>query len=250
MEYVRVSREEGIATLELHRGKVNALNDHVVAELRAAFRELATDSDVKVVIFTGRGKFFSFGFDIPQFLDYTKEDFSRYLRDFSDLYTEIFLFSKPVVAALNGHTVAGACMLATACDYRLMIRGKARISLNEITFGSSVLAGSVEMLRFCVGNRNAQSILYTGALLSAEEAMELGLVDMVTTEENLYPDARQIAHDFAAKASRAFQSIKRLVRGPTAEVMKARERDSISEFVDIWYSDETWKQLQEITIRT
>ena len=69
-----------------------------------------------------------------------------------------------------GHTVAGGCMLALACDRRVMARGKGKISLNEIGFGSSVFAGSVEMLRFAVCSRNAQEILYSGALYDADQA--------------------------------------------------------------------------------
>jgi 3,2-trans-enoyl-CoA isomerase len=72
---------------------------------------------IAAVILTGSGKFFSFGFDIPEFLAITKEEFTEYLANFTDLYTYLFLYSKPVIAALNGHTMAGGCMLALACDH-------------------------------------------------------------------------------------------------------------------------------------
>jgi enoyl-CoA hydratase/carnithine racemase len=158
MEFVLVSKDDGIATVTLSRRKVNALNEAVIEELNACLKELEGAADVRGVILTGRGKFFSFGFDIPEFLSLPKESFARYLTKFTDLYRYMFLYPKPLVAALNGHTIAGGCMLATACDYRLMISGKARISLNEITFGSSVFAGSVELLRYWTGDKNAQTI--------------------------------------------------------------------------------------------
>lgn len=139
-------------------------------------------------------------------------------------------------------------MLATACDYRLMVSGKAKISLNEITFGSSVLAGSVEMLRFCAGSRNAQSILYSGAMYSAEEALALRLVDQVSSEAALVEDARTVALEFAQKDSSAFRGIKLLLRKPVAERMIKTEKDSILEFADIWYSEETWQKLKKIEI--
>jgi enoyl-CoA hydratase len=245
---MHVSKDGEIATATLSRGKVNALNEPMVEELTKSFEDLAIDNAVKSIIFTGTGKFFSFGFDVPEFLSYPKDDFVRYLEKFTKLYTDVFLFPKPVVAALNGHTIAGGCMLATACDFRLMATGKARISLNEITFGAPVPAGSVEMLRYCVGSRHAQSILYSGAMYSAEQAFELGLVDQVSSEDALAEDARKVAQELAQKDSSAFRTTKHLLRKPVAEQMIKREKDAILEFVDIWYSEQTWENLKEIEI--
>jgi enoyl-CoA hydratase/carnithine racemase len=248
LSFIYVSKDGEIATATLSRGKVNALNEPMVEELTKSFEDLAIDNAVKSIIFTGTGKFFSFGFDVPEFLSYPKDDFVRYLEKFTKLYTDVFLFPKPVVAALNGHTIAGGCMLATACDFRLMVTGKARISLNEITFGAPVPAGSVEMLRYCVGSRHAQSILYSGAMYSAEQAFELGLVDQVSSEDALAEDARKVAQELAQKDSSAFRCTKHLLRKPVAEEMIKREKDAILEFVDIWYSEHTWENLKEIEI--
>ena len=248
MSFMHVSKDVEIATVTLSRGKVNALNEPMVEEITKSFEDLAIDNEVRSIIFTGSGKFFSFGFDVPEFLSYPKNDFIKYLEKFTNLYTYVFHFPKPIVAALNGHTIAGGCMLATACDYRLMVTGKAKISLNEITFGSPVLAGSVEMLRYCVGSRNAQSILYSGAMYSAEEAFQLRLVDQVSSEDDLTEDARKVAQELAQKDSSAFRSIKHLLRKPAAEQMIKREKDAILEFVDIWYSEQTWENLKAIKI--
>ena len=250
MSSILLSLEEEIATVTLKRGKVNALNEPLVEELVETFQSLEKDEKVKSVIFTGSGKFFSFGFDVPEFLSYSKDDFVRYLEKFTHLYTFLFQFPKPMVAALNGHTIAGGCMLATACDYRLMVGGKAKISLNEISFGSSVFAGSVEMLRSCVGQRKAEIILYGGSMYSAEEARELGLGDQISIEATLAEDARKVAREFAEKDSSAFRSIKSLLRNSLVDAIKEEERESILEFVDIWYSEKTWENLQSITIHS
>ena len=139
-------------------------------------------------------------------------------------------------------------MLALACDNRVMVAGKGKISLNEITFGSSVFAGSTEMLRFWIGSANATKLLYSRAMYSAEEAMSLGLVQEVLTKDNLVVQARRIASDLSSKNSPALASIKSLLRKPIAEDMMQRERASIREFVDIWYSEPTWANLQKIKI--
>ena len=250
MNFVHKSIDDGIATLTLSREKVNALNKPVVEHLNGRLADLQNDGSVKAIILTGQGKFFSFGFDIPEFLSYSKKSFTEYLTKFTGLYTYMFLFPKPLVAALNGHSVAGGCMLATACDHRIMVSGKARISLNEIGFGSSLFAGNIEMLKFHVGEKNAETIVYSGAMYSAEEALQLGLIDQISSEGDLMDQARKVAQEFAKKDAAAFMSIKGLLRRPVAEEMIKREKDSILEFVDIWYSENTWKNLQEIKIRS
>ncbi len=250
MQHLISERSEGITTVRLSRGKVNALNESVVDELTACFREIAEDRETKAVILTGTGKFFTFGFDIPEFMGYAREAFLRYLTKFTDFYRDLFLFPKPVIAALNGHTIAGGCMIAIACDYRIMVSGKARISLNEINFGSSLFAGSVDMIKLWMGQKNAETAVYTGAMYSAEEACSLGLVHQVANEAGLEKDAHDIARQFAAKDNAPFRSIKLLLRNPIAADIRMRERDSLLEFVDIWYSEDTWNKLKDKKIYT
>jgi 3,2-trans-enoyl-CoA isomerase len=141
-------------------------------------------------------------------------------------------------------------MIATASDFRLMVTGKAKISLNELNFGSSVFTGNVAMLKHCLGSANSEQVLYSGKMYSAEEALELGLIDRVTSGEDLAHKAFKAAKDLALKDTTAFKSIKNLLLGPVAEEMLKREGHSIREFVDIWYSENTWKNLQLIKIRT
>ncbi len=248
MNFVKVEFDEGIATVVLNRGKVNALNGDVVSELRSTFKTLETNQDINAIVLTGYGKFFSFGFDIPEFLSLSKEEFTKYLINFTDLYTYLFQYPKLIVAALNGHTIAGGCMLALACDSRVMVEDKGNISLNEIAFGSSVFAGSTEMLRFWIGSANATKVLYSGAMYSAKQAMSFGLIDTVAKKQNLLVQARGVATELAPKHLPAFASIKTLLRKTVAEEMIKRERESILEFVDIWYSQQTWANLQNIKI--
>jgi len=243
--FVNVSMKKGIARAELTRGKVNAINEAVVDELMNRFQAFSDDPAVKAVILTGRGKFFTFGFDIPEFLGYGREDFIRYLTKFTDLYTFLFLFPKPLIAALNGHTIAGGCMIALSCDRRIMVSGKSRISLNEINFGASLFAGSVEMMRFHVGSRRGERAILSGGMYSPEEALALGLVDQVVAEADQEESATTTALEMASKDPVAFKSIKLLSRKDVADLMKRKEKASILEFVDIWYSESTWSQLQD-----
>jgi enoyl-CoA hydratase/carnithine racemase len=249
MNAVQRTRDGELAVVTLARGKVNALNHAVVRELTDMFAALESDPSVRGIVLTGSGKFFTFGFDIPEFLGVKKKDFIAFLTDFTALYQRIFMLPKPVVAGLNGHTVAGGCMLATACDRRVMARGRAKISLNEITFGASVFAGCVATLRACVGNRRAEEILFSGRMFTADEAQRLGLVDRVEEPEQVAGAALEEARQLARQDPVAFRSIKNLLRRPLAEEMQRREPASVQEFADIWYSPATWESLEKIEIR-
>ncbi|MEW6352455.1 MAG: enoyl-CoA hydratase/isomerase family protein [Thermodesulfobacteriota bacterium] len=249
MTFITHRVEESVAWVKLNRGKVNAINEAVAEELRSVLEALAGDDSVKAVVLTGEGSFFSFGLDIPEFVTYSKESFTRFVEKFADLYTYVFLFPKAVVAALNGHTIAGGCMIAIACDCRIMVTGKARISLNEVTFGSSLFPGSAEMLKHCVGARNAESVAFTGAMFSPDAALNLGLIDEAVPGESIEARAGAIAKEYALRHGLAFTSIKKLLRAEVADKMRQMDSRFRDEMIDIWYSEETWKRLQEIKIR-
>ncbi len=248
MEFVQLQKHDGIVTLTLARGKVNAINGPVVDQMHKQLKSLEHDPEAKAIVLTGAGKFFSFGFDVPEFLSFDKARFTQFLTAFTDLHTYLFLYPKPVVAALNGHTIAGGCMLALACDYRVMATGKARVSLNELGFGASVFAGITEMLRFAVGSANATKVLYSGSMYSAEEAKSIGLIDEVAAEQDVMDAAAKMASTLGSKHPPAFAGIKSLLRKTIAEDIMRRQADSIREFVDIWYSKHTWANLQSIKI--
>jgi enoyl-CoA hydratase/carnithine racemase len=141
-------------------------------------------------------------------------------------------------------------MLAIACDWRIMVQGSAKISLNEINFSSSVFAGSVEMMKLWLGQKKAENALLSGAMYSPEEARDLGLIDQIVSRDDLDSEAGKKAREYASQDSAAFTSIKKLLRKPAAEEMMKRERESILEFVEIWYSEKTWNNLKEKVIRS
>jgi len=250
MEHLRLDVTDGIATLTLSRGKVNALHEPLVQDLAAALDRLADAADVRALILTGAGKFFSFGFDLPGFLNYSREEFGQFAEKFSRLCRRLFLYPKPVIAALNGHAVAGGCVLALPCDVRVMAADKAKIGLNEITFGSTVFGGIVEMLTHIVGARHAERVLLEGVFYSAAEALSLGLVDRAAPLEDVPAIAREVARTCAARDLTAYASLKRQLRRTAAENIARGEAAALTEFLDLWYSPSTREKLQGITIQS
>lgn len=249
MKYLDLSLDGNIVTITIVKPKVNALNEELVEELNNCFKELSKDKEVRAVILTGQGSFFSFGFDVPGFMDYKKKAFERYVRKFSSLTQRIFIFPKPVIAGLNGHAVAGGAVLALCCDYRVMIKDKPRIALNEMTFGSTVFTSVAEYLRFAVGSQNAQKILFSGKMHTAEEALSIDLIDKAVAERSFRKSLVEIATEYAQRDKKVFSSVKKLLRDDIHKKIEKNEKKSITEFVDIWYSKNTREKLAKIEIR-
>lgn len=246
---MRHSIKDSIVTLILDRPKVNALDDGLIKELYGWFEELRFDPGVRAVVLTGEGSFFSFGLDVPAYMSYPKDAFRESFSMFCDIYATIFEFPKPTVCAINGHAVAGGCILALACDYRIMASGKPKIGLNEITFGSTIPAGAIEMLKFAVGNRRASIIAYMGELLPAEKAHSVELVDKVVAPQELRETACEAARNLSSMDAAAFGSIKMALRRDAIENIRKRDEESIAQFVDLWYSEPVREQLAKIQIR-
>lgn len=244
-----VAISDSIATVTMSRGKVNAINPEFVSELQEILNQLEYDDRVGAVVLAGNGKFFSFGLDIPEVYDYTPEAMTRFIQSFCDLYYRMFLFPKPVIGMLNGHAMAGGCILALVCDRRIMTEGRGKVALNEVTFGASLFAGAVGMLRYACGNRNAEKVLLTGAMFGPEESLQLGLVDEISPEASVVARAREVAADLSRHVGAHFASLKRLARQPVADGWRLRESVTIREWIDIWYSPETRAKAKSIQIR-
>ncbi|MCP4295547.1 MAG: enoyl-CoA hydratase/isomerase family protein [Proteobacteria bacterium] len=249
MDYINSKSSGGITTLEMNRGKVNALNEILLKELSDEITRLEKDDDTQAIIITGEGKFFSFGFDIPEIYKYDKTRFTDYIINFTKLFSKIFIYPKPIIAALNGHTIAGGCVLAIACDQRIMADNNSKISMNELSFGSSVMTGIVEILRFATGGQNASKILLSGEMFTAQNALEMNLIDEIVPEDLLIERSQEIAKKMGSMSQPGFSSIKNLLRRPVVDQFDRDEGGSISEFVDIWYSEEVRNNLKNITIR-
>ncbi len=250
MSFVSVTESNGIAIVKMSRDKVNAINSDAVDDLIECFKQLEDNSQIKAIIFTGQEKFFSFGFDVPELLTYSKHTLKDFLTRFTQLNRDLFLYPKPLIGALNGHTIAAGCMLALATDFRIMVSEKAKISLNEINIGVSVFAGALEMLKFSVGNRNAEHVLKSGKMYSPDEALQMGMIDKMSNSESLMNEAMKAASEYAEKNPQAFKSLKALLRKPVIQESDQREESVIAEFIEIWFSKQSQAQLKKVQIRS
>jgi len=225
--------------LSLARGKANALNYELVDELHIAINAAAVDDSVRgLVLASSRPRFFSSGFDVREVFAYDRDGMTAFFGRFIDLYESLYGFPKPVVAALSGHTFAGGAILAIACDFRIMADDESGFALNEINLGLALSPGIRRMLVGAVGVRHAREVLLFGEPLPAARALEIGLVREVAPAGQVRDRAIACARTLAGKPPVAYREIKRSLRGFAGPGEAASDRDSLGQFLDMWFSAE------------
>ncbi len=196
----------GIVTLRLAHGKVSAMDLELCEELR---RQFDASRDARALILTGTGSSFSAGVDLFRLIDGGAGYLESFWPALSGVLETLFVFPRPVVAAVNGHAIAGGCFLAAACDYRLMSGGK--IGVPELLVGVPFPSMIMEILKFVAG-RDAQYLAYSGVTLPPEEARNRGLIDEVVDADRLLARAREVAERFAAIPDDSFRITKLQLR--------------------------------------
>ncbi|MEM3972732.1 MAG: 3-hydroxyacyl-CoA dehydrogenase/enoyl-CoA hydratase family protein [Saccharolobus sp.] len=194
-----VRTEPPLAWIVLNRPeRLNALNPELVNELDKVLDELETNNEVRVVIITGNGRAFSAGADVTSFLTLRPIDVIR-LRTLRNLVNKISLYTKPVIAAINGFALGGGLELAMACDIRIASE-MAQLGQPEINIGIIPGAGGTQRLPRLIGKGKAKLLIYTGDMISAEDAYKMGLVDMIVPANRFEDEVRRIALKIAEKS--------------------------------------------------
>lgn len=228
MEYenamIRVEVKERVALVELHRPPLNILTLDMTAELRRTLHMLEEDERVRVVVLRGSGeRAFCAGADIKEFPSVWDDVIGKKLLNENLAVDEIELLEKPVLAAMEGNVLGGGCEIALACDLRIMSES-GKIGLPEINLGVFPGSGGLYRLARHVGISKAYELLYTGMILTAQQALEIGLVNHVVPEGQSEQRAMELAMTIASKPFEAIKLIKRGVRElwqrPTTEVFR------------------------------
>lgn len=186
--------EEGILTIVINRpDKLNALNKAVLSELHRVFREAIDDNQVKGMLLTGSGeKAFAAGADIAEFAHYSEKE-GRELAESGQgkVFDIIGSSPKPVVAAINGYALGGGLELALACHLRIA-SVQAKMGLPEVTLGLIPGYGGTQRLTRLVGKGLALEMILTGKTISAEKALQSGLINYQVEPGRLLPAAREL----------------------------------------------------------
>jgi enoyl-CoA hydratase len=237
---------DGILTLRLAHGKASALD---VELLEALGREIQDLNGARAVIFTGTGSIFSAGVDLFRITEGGTEYVDRFFPLLSDFVRTMFALPVPVVAAVNGHAIAGGGVMTLAADYRVMAEGSGRIGTPELLVGVPFPAAALEVVRFAVSPSNVQALIYTGRTLLPAEARDFGLVDEVVAADVLQARAREVAAQLAALSPEGFRLTKQHVRAEAlARMHAATEYDRAAQA--LWAQPETHDRIRDYVQRT
>jgi len=229
-----VDWHDGIAEVHWDCGKANALNPRSLAALARAFDEAARGR-ARGVVLTGYGRYFSAGLDLVGLYELERGPLEAFVAEFDRVMLRIFAFPRPIVAAVNGHAVAGGCILALACDARLMIEGDVGIGLNEILLGLPFPASALEIARRAVPAESLDGVLYGGQLYRPEDALSRGLVDGLDAAD-VVAEARLFCERLAELPTHAFETIKASLKAPAIRQAEASLDSLRRGFVDAWFS--------------
>jgi enoyl-CoA hydratase/carnithine racemase len=217
--------DDGVATLTLSRPeRRNALSIKLRDEITEQLDGWATDPAVRVVVLTGEGSTFCAGFDLDEF---AQADLARSIKDSSHRYhLAVWQFPKPLVAAVNGHALAGGLDLCVLCDFRIA-SATASFGHPEIKFGAPPL---FTPLQWIVGVGVARELCLTGRRFGADEALRIGLVNSISEPERVLDDALTMARAIIEAPQAALECTKRyLISSPSAtfEQAFAVEHDAV-----------------------
>jgi enoyl-CoA hydratase len=207
-ENILVTKTAALAQVTINRpNKLNALNKATVHELHKAFDALESDLNIKVIILTGIGeKAFVAGADIAEFAHFSMEEGASLAREGQEiLFNFIENLATPVIAAINGFALGGGLELAMACHFRIA-SDTAKMGLPEVSLGVIPGYGGTQRLPQLVGKGKAMEMIMTAGMISAEEAKACGLVNHVTTQEELIPLAEKISGKIMRNSSVAISA--------------------------------------------
>lgn len=251
---VEVINHGAIRELRLARPPVNALDTELCRALIAAINQAIGD-DVHGIILSGSERIFSAGMDVPHLLSHG-QDRHKLMDSWQAFFGAVRTIADsrvPVVAALTGHAPAGGCVLALCCDYRIMARSvdPARpytIGLNEVQVGLVAPEGIQRLMRRAVGVHRATDLLVAGRLLSAERALEIGLVDEVADGPEVVVRALQWLQELLRMPRQPMLLTRAIARADLHEALQP-EHIQLERFVEGWFSADAQNALQALITR-
>jgi len=245
-ENLLYNKKDRVATITINRPNVrNAISLATMAELESVVTDLETDGEVMAVILTGSGeKAFVAGGDLKEFRSLrTVHDGRKMSLRMGNILQRLHHLEVPVIAAINGDAYGGGCETALACDLRLAAP-HARLGFRQIVFGVTPGWGGGQRLMRLVGQSKALELLLTGATLTADEALAIGLIDRVVAEGNVLDAAHQLANQIAGRAPLAVRYIKRALTRGADMPLDAAIAFEAELFSVTWGSEDHWEAEQ------
>jgi len=223
---------EGVLVIILNRPEVmNAFNLKMVSEVSSALDRAEEDRNIKVVVITGTGKVFCAGADLKEIQVFFEgghvksREFDAFSQTLNRMLKKIERLNKPVIAAINGYALAGGLELVMVCDLAICSE-KARLGDQHANVGLLPASGGTQRLPRIIGIRKAKELLFTGDMITAEEAERLGLVNRVVRHDDLLVAAFEMAEKIVSKSPAATEALKGVIYdGMQVDLTTALERE-------------------------
>ena len=226
-----------VTVLRLAHGKVNALDLELCEAISRALRDEGARGG-RAVVLTGAGRAFSAGVDLRRLADGGADYAGRFLPALDAMFRAVLDLPKPLVAAVNGHAIAGGCILAAGCDHVLLARGPARMGVTELAVGVAFPALPLAMMAARVPPSQLRALVYGAETFGADECLARGLVDELCEPDALLPRALQLAERRAQVPAGAYALTRRAVAEPIYAAAE-RQRAMDLEATRAWGSGET-----------
>lgn len=227
----------GSATLvRFTHGKANALDLEFLRGIQRTLEDLEPEG--RPLVLTGTGSIFGAGVDLKRLIDGGPAYVREFMPALSDAFLALFRFPRPVVAAINGHAIAGGAVIAFACDRRLLARGNARFGVPELKVGVPFPLVPLEIVRDALAPPALQEAVIHGALWDPDQALAAGAVDNLVEPAALLARAREVAEQLGAISPTVYRLTKLQLRGPALERIERHRAEWDAAVHRAWETEE------------
>ena len=240
-DYFKIEQEKEITTIILNRPQVrNVLDTGILTGLENYLTDLENDVNTKVIILTGTGNFCA-GANIKELMEKHPVEAETFSRLGHKVFNHIENIGKPVIAAVNGYALGGGCELALACDIRIASEN-VKFGQPEVDLGLIPGFGGTQRLARLVGIGRAKELIFTGRIIDAKEAQDIGLVNKVVREEELLDRSKEMALVLAQKSPLILKITKNLINR-NHDIKKALEME-IMDFSECFASEDHMEEIK------
>jgi enoyl-CoA hydratase len=241
--------DEDVVVLRLEGGKANAMTPDLLDTLERMIDGFERGPAAAAVL-TGYERFFSGGLSLPHIIDFDAGQLRRFIEHFSRTMIRVYACPKPIVAAVNGHAIAGGCVLALMCDWRIIADDPSvRIGLNETQLGIGLPSIVIESLRASVPPASLVPIAMEGTLFAPGDALAIGLVHERVPAGDLLARATAKAKVFTALPPAAVAQVKHALRRPSLEAVASTADTDATRWLDTWFSPAAQARLRAVVAR-
>lgn len=234
---LQLTYENDLALLRMEMPRGNAISRAFLGELGRALDDVEA-SPARALVMTGQGKVFCTGLDLVEAFELDREALVAFVRDFDEAFARLFAFPKPVVAAVNGHAIAGGCIVACAADWRVMEPGPFLIGVTEAQVGIPFPVAAMEIVRHSVAPAAWTETFLEGKRWTVEDAQRIGLVQRIAGERGAWAEAIEKAATLAKVAPSVARAIKGDLKRATMATIREEHARTHARFAEAWSSPE------------